>query len=878
MGEHDESLGGLGRGASGPDGGGVGGSTKTPGSSGAETPEAGAPESMIGSRHMGETPSAISAVRRPAPESIGPYRVRGVLGEGGFGVVYLAEQEKPIRRQVAIKLLRAGRENEQVIARFQRERQSLVRMEHPGIARVFEASELPDGRPYIVMEFVKGLPLTTYCDDGKLSLRARLELVGQVCRAVQHAHTKGMIHRDLKPSNVLVAVSDGEPVVKIIDFGIAKPVEMHEGEQTVYTQLNQIVGTPGYMSPEQVRGSLDLDTRTDVYSIGVMLYELLAGAMPLDPALFRNKTAAQAERLITETEPQRPSTRVSRAAAVRERVALARATDAEALTRELRGELDWVVMKCLEKDPARRYQSPAELEADLQRYLSGEAVEAVPPTLGYKARKYVRRHRALVVSAAAIVFALVGGLASAGYGLYQAKAANTELTNANTKLSEAIDEVTRQEKKATREAARSGAFSKLFVDDVLGAASPRESKGEDLTVAEVLDKTVQRLDQIEDDSVRAAVEQQIGEIYRALGRSSAAYDHFVSAISRIRDDPDTPRARLGEVLLNLAIVCRFLPRDSYGFAYASEAFQILAKELGEDHHRTLYAAQFLSGVLAQNGRAQEGVALIEETERRTREAVALKQETADHLVVMTTYAKMVLVPQGRRQERFDLMARVIDAADRLDIPELDKARYFGWYGEAASQVDRHEEAFTAIERALEIEARIRGSDTVDGAVLLTALSTSYRNTGRYEEAENAARRALEIYELRMGPDSEASATTLSILAAAIRPQERHTEALGLLERAVTIYQSLLGADSWRTMNVHSLHADVLIDLERFEEAEAELLEAERGLRESGLAARALELTHGRLIKLYEATGNMVERDRWTAERDSRRSAPEKPKD
>ncbi|MBX3362157.1 MAG: serine/threonine protein kinase [Phycisphaeraceae bacterium] len=839
----------------------------------------GAPEpSMIGSRHMGETPSGISQPRRPAPETIGPYRVRGVLGEGGFGVVYLADQEKPVRRQVAIKLLRAGRENDQVIARFQRERQSLVRMEHPGIARVFETAELPDGRPYIVMELVRGLPITTFCDEGKLSLRARLELVGQVCRAVQHAHTKGMIHRDLKPSNVLVTVSDGKAVVKIIDFGIAKPVEHHEGEQTVYTQLHQIVGTPGYMSPEQVRGLLDIDTRTDVYSIGVMLYELLAGAMPLDPALFKYKTAAETERIISESEPARPSMRVSRSGVFRDRLAMVRGTDGMGLARELKGELDWVVMKCLEKEPARRYQSPAELEQDIQRYLSGEAVEAVPPTLGYRARKYVRRHRALVVSAAAIVLALVGGLASAGYGLYRANVANTELTRTNTKLSEAIEEVTRQEKKATREAARSGAFSKLFVEDVLGSANVRKSEGKDLTVAEVLDGLVQQLDQIEDGSVRAAVEQQIGEIYRALGRSGAAYDHFTSAISLMRDDPETPRTRLAEVLVNLTIVCRFRPEDSFGLSYASEAYQILTQELGADHHRTLYAAQLLSGVLAQNKRSLESVALIEDAERRTQEAMALKQETLEHLVVMTTYATLVLVPQGRRQERYDLMTRVIESADRLDIPELDKARYLGWYGEAASQVGRYDEAFAAIERAIEIETRIRGSDTVDIAVLFTALSTSYRSIGRFVEAEDAARRALEIYEDRTGPNSETSAATLSILAAAVRQQGRHAEALGLLERVIAIYEALLGSESWRTLNVHSMHAEILVDLKRFEEAEIELLEAERGLRESKVAVRPLELTHGRLIKLYEATGNTVERDRWIAERDRRRSASESPKD
>lgn len=876
MAEHDENL--------GDQGGGIeeigrgGGLAKATGSSDAETPEPGVDPSVIGSHFMGDTPSAISGVRRPAPESIGPYRVRGVLGEGGFGVVYLAEQEKPIRRQVAIKLLRAGRENDQVIARFQRERQSLVRMEHPGIARVFEASELPDGRPYIVMEFVKGLPLTTYCDDAKLSLRARLELVGQVCRAVQHAHTKGMIHRDLKPSNVLVAVSDGAPVVKIIDFGIAKPVEMHEGEQTVYTQLNQIVGTPGYMSPEQVRGSLDLDTRTDVYSIGVMLYELLAGALPLDPALFRNKTAAQAERLITETEPQRPSTRVSRAAAVRERVALARATDAEALARELRGELDWVVMKCLEKDPARRYQSPAELEQDLQRYLSGEAVEAVPPTLGYRARKYVRRHRALVVSVAAIVLALVGGLASAGYGLYQAKVANAELTKTNTKLSEAIDEVTRQEKKATREAARSGAFSKLFVDDVLGAASVARSKGEDLTVREVLDQIVSKLDTIEDPSVRGAVEGEIGEIYRALNQAEEAYTHLLNAVTLLRGDQDVEPSMLANMLLNLSRACMLASKESFGVEYAREAHEVFSRILDEDEPRAMYAAQSYAEALLRNGPSDEAVELLERIYGLASAAAEAGPECVEHAVVMSTYAQMVLMPRGLGEERFKVMTRVLEMAERLKLPDFDMARYLGMYGQAASDVNRHAEAAASIERAIEIERRLQEKDTGSVAALVASLANSLRLAQRSEESEAAARESVEIYERVVGPNTQHVAGALAILGAAQRQQKKYAEAAASFARAESIYSNVLGRVSWLTLNVQSLHGEAMIDLEQFDEAERLLLDAERGLRADANAIKAHELTMARLIRLYDVTARTAERDRWVSELERRRSASQRPKD
>lgn len=864
MAEHDENPGDLGRGLEGP--GGVGGLAKATGSSDPETPEPGVDASVIGSHFMGDTPSGVSGARRPAPETIGPYRVRGVLGEGGFGVVYLAEQEKPIRRQVAIKLLRAGRENDQVIARFQRERQSLVRMEHPGIARVFEASELPDGRPYIVMEFVKGLPLTTYCDDAKLSLRARLELVGQVCRAVQHAHTKGMIHRDLKPSNVLVAVSDGAPVVKIIDFGIAKPVEMHEGEQTVYTQLNQIVGTPGYMSPEQVRGSLDLDTRTDVYSIGVMLYELLAGAMPLDPALFRNKTAAQAERLIAETEPQRPSTRVSRAAAVRERVALARATDAEALTRELRGELDWVVMKCLEKDPARRYQSPAELEQDLLRYLAGEAVEAVPPTLGYRARKYVRRHRALVVSASAIVLALVGGLASAGYGLYRANVANTELTKTNTKLSEAIEEATRQEKKATREAARSGAFLKLFVDEVLGSASPRESAGVDVSVGYVLDQSVKMLDEIEDPSVRADVEYKIGFIYSTLGRYEEAYHHLRSAVEMMERDPETPRETVADANLHLQRASSSLGRDEFGLAYAMRGLEIRREHFGATHPLALEAMSSVASAMVRAGRQAEGAEMIESAVRTFAEIEPPGSETDEHLVVLAAYSTICLVPQARHVERFELTERMVAAAERIEAPELDLAAYLRWHADAARSVKKFDRAISSAERSLEIEERISG-ETTQLASAKATLALVLSESGDPVRGEVFAREAVTIYERELGINSEGTSGAIAILAKTYQEQGRFAEAADLYGQVASIRRNLLGEDSWRALASQSLQGENLARVGRFEEAEALLLDAERRLRNVEVATRPYLLTAERLVALYENWGKMESHEQWKRELD-----------
>lgn len=820
---------------------------------------------MVNAHHIGATPSTVSGSSKPAPERIGPYRVRGVLGEGGFGVVYLAEQEEPVRRQVAIKLLRAGRENEQVVARFQRERQSLAWMEHPGIARVYEAAELADGRPYIVMELVNGLPITSYCDQSRLSVRGRLGLVQQVCRAVQHAHTKGMIHRDLKPSNVLVAMIDGEPVVKIIDFGIAKPITPHDGEQTVYTQLHQIVGTPGYMAPEQVAGDLGLDTRADVYAIGVMMYELLAGCMPLDPSLFKGKTAAQAERIITEMVPPRPSTRVSKGSETRGGVATARGTDPEQLSRTLRGELDWVVMKCLEKSPGRRYQSPASLEADVERFLRGEAVEAVPPSLGYRMSKFARRNRALVGSGVAIVIALSGGLASAAYGLYRAEAANAELTETNTKLGEALEEVTRQERVARREASRSGAFSKLFIDDVLGAANPTMINASNLTIAEVLDKSVLELDKIEEVSVRAAVEGKIGEIYRMLSSPEKARVHLESAVQGYRSDPETSPMELSVALLELARVCAVISDYAASAECAREAYEIRLAELSESDPRSLYAAQIYASQLQSTGRSADAVALIEQAYQRAVAGADAGPECREQLLVMSTYAQMVLMPRGLGQERYELMRRVIEMAERLGVTDFDMARYLGMFAEAAAQNRKLDESAELSLRAIEMERRVQGRDTESVAGMMGTLANTLRLAKRYDEAEAMAHESIELYVGFRGKDSERVAGVTAILAAVMREQKRYAEAEAALARTAEIYAEILSPASWRTLNVQSLRGEVLIDLERYSDAERVLLDAERGLRLDANARRPLELTIGRLMRLYETTGNAAERDRWSDE-------------
>jgi serine/threonine protein kinase/WD40 repeat protein len=349
---------------------------------------------------------------------IGPYKLLEQIGEGGFGVVFMAEQTQPVRRKVALKVIKPGMDTRQVVARFEAERQALALMDHPNIAHVFDAGETASSRPYFVMELVRGIPITDFCDQNHLPIRARLELFVGVCQAVQHAHTKGIIHRDLKPSNLMVTLHDDKPVVKVIDFGIAKATSQHLTDKTLFTNFAQMMGTPLYVSPEQAGMSgLDIDTRTDIYALGVLLYELLTGATPFDRQRLRTAPYDEIRRIIREEEPPRPSTRFSTQGQASATVSANRQSDAKRLSQLFRGELDWIVMKALEKDRNRRYDTASAFAADVQRYLHDEPVQACPPSLGYRLGKFVRRNRGPVLAASLVGLALVGGIIGTTWGL-----------------------------------------------------------------------------------------------------------------------------------------------------------------------------------------------------------------------------------------------------------------------------------------------------------------------------------------------------------------------------------------------------------------------------------------------------------------------------
>src|SRR5439155_18460754 len=427
---------------------------------------------------------------------IGPYRLLEQVGEGGMGEVWLAEQTRPVRRQVAVKVIKVGMDTAQVVARFEAERQALALMDHPAIARVFDAGSTTQGRPYFAMEYVRGETITAYTTRHGLAIPDRLELFLQVCEGVQHAHQKGIIHRDLKPSNVLIGMRDDSPVVKVIDFGIAKATTQTLTERTLHTEVGAFIGTPEYMSPEQAEfGGLDIDTRTDVYALGVILYELLTGTLPFDSKALREQGLDRIRQTIRELDAPRPSTRVTRMA--QSAGAASRpGEDPARLARQLQGDLDWITMKAIEKDRMRRYGAVSDLAADLRRHLDDVPVLASPPSVQYRVGKFVRRHRAGVAAVAVLGVLLVAFAAT---------------------MAIQAGRIARERDRANHEAQTATRVSDFLVG-LFEVSDPSEARGNTLTAREILDKGAAKIEKDlgGESTVQARRQRTLGAVYTSL--------------------------------------------------------------------------------------------------------------------------------------------------------------------------------------------------------------------------------------------------------------------------------------------------------------------------------------------------------------------------
>jgi eukaryotic-like serine/threonine-protein kinase len=714
-----------------------------------------------------DDPSADSSTEIGPPaersaDTIGPYRILSLLGEGGMGAVYLAEQQMPHRR-VAVKVIKAGMDTRQVLARFDVEREALAMMEHPNIAAVYEAGATSDGRPYFAMEYVAGVPITDYCDRHQLTTRNRLSLFLPVCAAIQHAHQKGVIHRDIKPSNILVTLVDGKPQPKVIDFGVAKATNQRLTEKTVFTELGLLIGTPGYMSPEQAEMSgLDVDTTTDIYALGVLLYELLAGVLPFDLKRLRSVGYDEIRRIIREEEPAKPSTRLSSLGEAATDVARKHNTDVPSLTRQLQGDLDWITLKAMEKDRTRRYASASEFAADLQRHLADEPVLARPAGVAYRARKFVRRHRAAVGSAAAAMLLL------ATFGVAMAMQSR--------RIAEERDA-------AARERDRAEAVS-AFMRSLFEASDPDRSKGEQVSARQLLDRGRERLDRelVDQPQTRAALLHTIGRVYRILGLAEAAESALLEALKIRESATGNDRASYADSLYELS---RLGPRNGgyRGVPMMDEVLRIRREVFGPDHASV---AQALATMATDHERAGK----YDESERYYRDAIAMagRVNSLSDQGLMKVNLAGLLIRQSRHPEAVELLQDAVAVLTRILGPEHSWVQ--GGLSNLAvslARTGREAEAEPVQREIVRVRQKVWGAGTFQVAVALHNLGNTLHTLGKLDEAEQSLREAAAIHrKVRQGPHDQLG-WTLSDLAWLLTDRAKYEEAAAIYKESIEVF-------------------------------------------------------------------------------------------
>ncbi|UCE58961.1 MAG: serine/threonine protein kinase [Phycisphaerales bacterium] len=645
-------------------------------------------------------------------ESVGPYRILKLIGEGGLGTVYLAQQQEPFQRLIALKVIRPGMDTKQVVARFETERQALAMMEHPNIAKVFDGGATVTGRPYVVMELVKGVPITEHSDRNRLTTRQRLRLFVKVCHAIQHAHHKGVVHRDIKPSNVLVTMQDGTAVPKIIDFGIAKAISGPLTDKTMLTTVQQLMGTPEYASPEQLEiGGMDVDTRSDIYSLGALLYELLTGMTPFDTDSLRKSTYGEIMRMVREEDPITPSRRLSTLGSGLSKVADYRRVEPRALGNVLRGDLDWIVMKALEKDRARRYDTATALASDIERHLANEPVLASPPSALYRFRKTVVRHKVAFgfVTALFVLVAWFGIWMSLLYGKADdlRRQAEEQRGIAEANLSRARHAEDRAKTEAD------------FLHELLASVDPDIAQSREISLRYILDEATRKIDEgwLETHpEAQAAVRMTIGRTYSSLGLYSVAEGQFRLAEKARRDllgheHPDTLRARYwvgvtlratggierryrgGQIIrrnaLNQTRVLGTNHPDTLkskdavgvthwypgGYAEAErihrETLEAQRRVLGDNHEDTLLSMINLGNVLRIQGEHAEAETILREVFER--KCSSLGEDHTDVAVVIRNLS-MALLGQRKYAEAEELLQRAVDADRRVFGSEHGRTR------------------------------------------------------------------------------------------------------------------------------------------------------------------------------------------------------------
>ncbi len=770
-----------------------------------------APQARAASLH------AIAPAEKPG-DLIGCYKLLEQIGEGGCGVVYMAEQEQPLRRRVALKVIKLGMDTKQVVARFEAERQALAMMDHPNIAKVIEAGATETGRPYFVMELVRGIKITEYCDQNNLTTKERLDLFAQVCRAIQHAHQKGIIHRDIKPSNILVTLHDGLPVPKVIDFGIAKATQGRLTDQTLFTAFQQFIGTPAYMSPEQAEMSgLDIDTRSDIYSLGVLLYELLTGKTPFDGTELLAAGLDGMRRTIRETEPTKPSTRLTQELAgadVVGRVAPRAPSSTEnapvggahGVTRPtsrpptlnsqklkeliylLRGDLDWIVMRCLEKDRTRRYETANGLASDIQRHLDHEPVLACPPSNLYRFQKLVRRNKLAFAAGMSVVAALVVGLSIATWMFFKERVA--------------VREQSRLRLQAQTEAAKSKQVAQ-FLKDMLDGVEPSVALGRDTAMLrEILDRTADRIGQdlTNRPEVEAELQTTIGGVYLELGQYDKAEEILRKALTLRRQLFGDNNLEVAESLHNLASALWHQARLDRAKLAESERFQrealaIRRRILGNEHTNVLVSLNDLGNILSSQGKLQEAEAMH-------REGIALRKKLKgadDHnMAVSLNNLAGLLKQQGKLPEAETMLRDGLDLLRKLHQADgPDGAKLLTNLGQLQTDAGKRPEAEATLRAVLALERKLLGEAHPITILTLDHLGQNLAAQARFVEAEDIFREALAIQRRTSAvKESLAVAVVINDLARTLqRNPKKLAEAETLLRESLNITRKLTPDDS-----------------------------------------------------------------------------------
>ena len=777
----------------------------------------------------------LPAFTHKVGSAIGPYKLLEEIGEGGMGTVWVAQQTEPIKRKVAIKLIKAGMDSKSVLARFEAERQALALMDHPNIARVLDGGMTEQGRPYFAMEYVKGVPLTQYCDRARLSIRERLELFMPICQAVQHAHQKGIIHRDLKPSNILVCLYDGKPVPKVIDFGLAKAMHHSLTERSLYTAHGVMVGTPLYMSPEQAEhNNLDIDTRTDIYSLGVILYELLTGSTPLEKAQMKQAAVNEIMRLIKEVEAPKPSTRLSGSASLPS-VAAQRSIEPANLQRKISGDLDWVVMKALEKERSRRYETANGLAADIERHLSDEPVSASPPSRKYRMQKFIKRNRTGVTAAglvaAALLLGMIGTTVSTIWAIGaqrdEAVARQDALDNAE-QAREAAAEAEREKqnaeaetKRAEHELARATQIKRL-ITEMLQSVDPEIAQSTDIALLKgILEDAANRLKsgEISDELVAGELHHLVGGLYRRLGLYEEASLHLPVALE------------IAERMLGKEHNIRLLCLSSLALLYmdqgrSNEAEQLLQETL--EIRRRVFGVEHLSTSDAMNN-----LAVVYKTQGRFSDAEPLYLKSLETLRRLLGNEHEEVLKSMHNLAGLYQAQGLIDKADALFIKVLEvfrrdhgeeHPRTLQFRASLAIQYmkqGRHAEAEKLLPETLQTQRRVLGEEHPDTLLSMNNLSLLYKAQGRLDEAETLILETRNIHRSKLGEEHPDTLLSTYNLANFYEAQGRDAEAETLGQNVLEIRRRVLGPEHPETLA--SLDMMTLLNKKQARYSEAEKL-------------------------------------------------------